>query len=46
MGNTLPMPMPEPKPEVLDRTTTGALSASADVPEGAEPDPDQYLWGV
>ena len=44
MGNA--MPMPEPKPELLEGPTNGALSASAALPEGADPDPDQYLWGV
>lgn len=39
-------PMPEPKPEVLERPANGVLSVSAAFPEGAEPDPDQYLWGV
>jgi hypothetical protein len=44
MGNA--MPMPEPKPEVLERPVNGAQSASTALPEGADPDPDQYLWGV
>ena len=38
--------MPEPKPEALDLPANGALGASAALPEGADPDPDQYLWGV
>ena len=32
--------MPEPKPEALEGQSASAL------PEGADPDPDQYLWGV
>ena len=38
--------LPEPKPEVLERPSNGGLGVSSAPPEGADPDPDQYLWGV
>jgi hypothetical protein len=40
------MLLPEPKPEAQERPVNGATSASAALTEGADPDPDQYLWGV